>query len=98
MLVKEAAILFETGKTAELDLVVVVAAGTELRVQRAVDKGMGSREDILVRIAAQWPQDKLIENAGYVIYNEGTLDDLHKETEKLYAFIVQRALSCRNNV
>ncbi|KUL29116.1 dephospho-CoA kinase [Chlorobium limicola] len=98
VLVKEAAILFETGKTAELDLVVVVAAGRELRVQRAIDKGMGSREEILGRIAAQWPQEKLIENAGYVIYNEGTLDELHKETEKLYAFILQRASSCRNNV
>ncbi|MBN1279546.1 MAG: dephospho-CoA kinase [Chlorobium sp.] len=90
VLVKEAAILFETGRTGDLDLIVVVAADTELRVRRAEAKGLGSREEILRRIAAQWPQEKLIEMAGYVIRNNGSLDELRKETEKLYAFIMRR--------
>lgn len=97
VLVKEAAILFEAGRTGDLDLVVVVAASTELRVQRAVRKGLGTREEILERIAVQWPQEKLVEKAGYVIWNEGSVEELQKETEKLHAFILQRAAaSCRD--
>lgn len=90
VLVKEAAILFESGMTGDLDLIVVVAADISLRIQRAAAKGLGSPEEIRRRIAAQWPQERLVEKAGYVIYNEGTIDDLHKETEKLYGFIMQR--------
>jgi dephospho-CoA kinase len=90
VLVKEAAILFESGMTGDLDLIVVVAADIPLRIQRAAAKGLGSPEEIRRRIAAQWPQERLIEKAGYVIYNEGTLDDLYRETEKLYGFIMQR--------
>ncbi|MEE9906103.1 dephospho-CoA kinase [Chlorobium sp.] len=90
VLVKEAAILFESGMTGDLDLIVVVAADISLRIQRAAAKGLGSPEEIRRRIAAQWPQERLVEKAGYVIYNEGTIDDLHKETEKLYGFIMQK--------
>jgi len=90
VLVKEAAILFESGMTGDLDLIVVVAADISLRIQRAAAKGLGSPEEIRRRIAAQWPQERLVEKAGYVIYNEGTIEDLHRETEKLYGFIMQR--------
>jgi len=90
VLVKEAAILFESGMTGDLDLIVVVAANIPLRIQRAAANGLGSPEEIRRRIAAQWPQERLIEKADYVIYNEGTLDDLYRETEKLYGFIMQR--------
>lgn len=93
VLVKEAAILFETGRTGDLDLIVVVAAATEQRIRRAVAKGLGSREEILRRIAAQWPQELLVEKAGYVIHNDGSLDDLRRETEKLHAFMMRRMSS-----
>ncbi|MBM3162542.1 MAG: dephospho-CoA kinase [Chlorobi bacterium] len=93
--VKEAAILFEAGRTEDLDMVVVVAADMELRIQRAVDKGLGNREEVLQRIAAQWPQEKLVAKADYVVYNEGSLEELRRETEKLYAFILRRSSSLR---
>ena len=97
VLVKEAAILFESGRTSGLDLIVVVDADKELRVKRALRKGLGTREDILGRIASQWPQEELMKRAGYVIRNEGSLEELRAETEKLYAFILREAAVSAGN-
>ncbi len=93
ILVKEAAILFESGGSRQLDLVVVVASDTEQRIERAVEKGMGSREEIMQRIARQWPQEKLIEKADYVVMNNGSLDELKQETRKLFIALLAAASS-----
>ncbi|MEI8185783.1 MAG: dephospho-CoA kinase [Chlorobiaceae bacterium] len=93
ILVKEAAILFESGSNRQLDVVVVVTADEEQRVERAVQKGMGSREEIMQRIARQWPQEKLIEKADYVVVNNGTAEDLKRETEALYSKLLIAASS-----
>ncbi|TLU51786.1 MAG: dephospho-CoA kinase [Chlorobium sp.] len=98
MLVKEAAILFESGKNKDLDVVVVVIADIEQRIERAVLKGIGSREEIQQRIARQWPQEKLIEKADYVLVNTGSQDALKKETESLYIKLLQAACSVCNHV
>ncbi|NTV98865.1 MAG: dephospho-CoA kinase [Chlorobiaceae bacterium] len=84
ILVKEAAILFESGGEKGLDAVVVVAADTAKRIGRAIRKGLGTEEEIKKRIAAQWPQEKLMERADYVIMNNGSEDELKKETASLY--------------
>lgn len=95
ILVKEAAILFESGGSRLFDVVVVVAADMEQRIERAVQKGMGSREEIMQRIAMQWPQEKLIEKADYVLLNKGSLEQLKKETEALHVKLLARAsLTC----
>jgi dephospho-CoA kinase len=93
ILVKEAAILFESGGNRDLDVVVVVVADLEQRIQRAQEKGMGSREEIMRRIAMQWPQEKLVEKADYVLLNNGTSEELKKETELLYQWLIAQASS-----
>lgn len=98
ILVKEAAILFESGGNEGLDAVVVVAADLEERVERAVQKGMGTREEVLRRIATQWPQEKLIDKADYVLFNRGSLDSLKKETESLYLTLLAAAASACDNL
>ncbi|HWR00769.1 MAG TPA: dephospho-CoA kinase [Chlorobaculum sp.] len=84
ILCKEAAIIFESGLECELDRIIVVAANNSLRLERAVARGLGSREDVQRRMQAQWPQEKLIERAHYVIFNDGTLDELRIQTEQVY--------------
>ena len=97
ILVKEAAILFESGGNEGLDAVVVVAADREERIVRAVLKGMGGREEITQRMASQWPQEKLIANADYVLFNTGSLDELQKEAEALYPkLLVAAELLCNS--
>ena len=93
ILVKEAAILFESGGNEGLDAVVVVAADVEERIARAVQKGMGRREEIMQRIAAQWPQDKLMAKADYVLFNRGTPEELKKEIKALYTILLKAAQS-----
>lgn len=98
ILVKEAAILFESGGNEGLDAVVVVAADVEERIARVVQKGMGRREEIVQRIAAQWPLEKLMAKADYVLFNRGTPDELKKETESLYLILLAAAEShCRHH-
>lgn len=97
ILVKEAAILFESGGNEGLDAVVVVAADREERIERAVQKGMGGRAEIMRRLASQWPQEKLIAKADYVLFNTGSLDELKKETEALYPSLLAAAELCCNN-
>ncbi|NTW52630.1 MAG: dephospho-CoA kinase, partial [Chlorobiaceae bacterium] len=46
ILCKEAAIIFESGLEGELDRIIVVAAGNGLRIERAMARGLGSREEI----------------------------------------------------
>ncbi|NTU54123.1 MAG: dephospho-CoA kinase [Chlorobiaceae bacterium] len=84
ILCKEAAIIFESGLEGELDRIIVVAANNGLRLERAVARGLGSREEIQKRMKAQWPQEKLIERAHYVIFNDGTIDELRSQTKQVY--------------
>lgn len=84
ILCKEAAILFESGMDQELDRIIVVAAGDGVRLERAVARGMGSREEVKRRMKAQWPQEQLIERAHYVIFNDGTIDELRLQVEQVY--------------
>ncbi len=92
VLVKEAAILFESGGDTLLDCIVVVTADRELRIQRALQRGGASREDIIRRINAQWPQEELVRRADYVIDNSGTFDQLKSRTRQVYELIVRDAL------
>lgn len=84
ILCKEAAILFESGMDHELDRVIVVAANNELRLDRAVARGLGTREEVKKRMAAQWPQARLIERAHYLVFNDGTLDELRAQVVQVY--------------
>ncbi|NTV99494.1 MAG: dephospho-CoA kinase [Chlorobiaceae bacterium] len=91
IMVKEAAIIFESGGSRQFDVVVVVAADMHQRIERAVQKGMGSPEEIMRRMATQWPQEKLIEKADYVLWNRGSREQLKKEAEALYRQLLARA-------
>ncbi len=91
ILVKEAAILFESGGESGLDVVVAVVADPQERIDRAVRKGMGTPEEIRRRILTQWPQERLISKADYVLFNKGSLDELKKETELLFRTLLAAA-------
>jgi len=90
VLVKEAAILFESGGDKGLDAVLVVTAAKQLRVERAMKRTGLGRDEVLRRIAMQLPQDELERRADYVIENNGTLEELAAETGKVYRAVLSR--------
>lgn len=70
--IKEAAILFESGAYKACDKVITVSAPEEIRIQRVMNRSQISREEVLSRIAKQWPDEKKIGLADFVIINDGS--------------------------
>jgi len=90
VLVKEAAILFESGGTKGLDHILVVAADFDVRVERLKQAGMDESQ-IRSRMKNQWPQDELIKRADFVIYNNGSRESLRSQTESILAEILKQS-------
>jgi dephospho-CoA kinase len=70
--IREAAILFESGSYRDCEKVVVVTAPVEMRIERVMKRNRISRQQVLERMENQWPEDKKISRADYVIYNDLT--------------------------
>lgn len=68
---QEAAIIFESGSARHFDLVVVVSAPKEIRLQRVMQRENVQREQVLQRMDNQMDQKTLEEKADHVILNDG---------------------------
>lgn len=68
---KEAAILYESGSYKEADGVISVYAPKELRIRRVLDRETTNREAILSRMAQQWPESEKTKRADFTLYNDG---------------------------
>jgi dephospho-CoA kinase len=69
---KEAALLFESGSYQFLDRTITVAAPEKLRIERVVQRDGTSEEQVRSRIKNQWPEEKKIQLADFVILNDGS--------------------------
>ena len=67
--VKEAAILFESGSNKDCDAVITITAPLETRLQRVMERDQTDRESVLKRIQNQWTDEQRIEKSNYVIHN-----------------------------
>ena len=69
--VEEAAILFESGASQEMDLSVLVTAPEEVRISRVMERDGVSREKVISRMKNQMEESEKMKLAGYLIYNDG---------------------------
>jgi dephospho-CoA kinase len=69
-LIKESALLFEESLTDQLDATILVIANVETRIARVMQRDNVSREKVEQRIRNQWPDDRKIPMADYIIYND----------------------------
>jgi dephospho-CoA kinase len=69
IVVKEAAILFESGTNIDCDAVITVTAPFEMRVERVMKRDLVSRDAVLNRIDNQWDESKKAALSDYVIVN-----------------------------
>ena len=67
--IKETAILFESGSYLDCDIIVTVTAPLELRIERVLKRDKTTREDILNRINNQWSDERRISKSDYTIDN-----------------------------
>lgn len=68
-IIKEVAILFETGGNKQCDKVILITAPEELRIERAMKRDNLTKKDILVRIKNQISESKKKELSDFVVEN-----------------------------
>jgi dephospho-CoA kinase len=91
LVIIEAALLVETGVYKEYDKLIVVHAPVELQITRMINRDGMTRDEARKRIDAQWPIDKKIGFADYLIRNEGSLDTLYRDTTQVFSSLLSIA-------
>ncbi|HZQ48388.1 MAG TPA: dephospho-CoA kinase [Verrucomicrobiae bacterium] len=77
-------LLFETKAETRFDAIICVACSAATQLRRLEARGW-SQDEIEHRIRAQWPAEKKMELANYVIWTEGDLDIHAAQLERIIA-------------
>ena len=84
VVVHDIALLVENGLAGRYDDVVVVAASPQTQLDRLVRQRGMSEDDARARIAAQAPLEAKLAVATHVISNDGTLEELTPQVDRLW--------------
>ncbi len=82
LLVKEAAILFESGAYKECDVIISVTAPIETRIQRVMERDKTDKESVLKRMQNQWTDEERIAKSDYIIHNLA-LEDTKNQVDRI---------------
>lgn len=89
-LIKEAAILFESGAYKSCDKVITVMAEQEERIKRVMNRDGATREEVLARMAKQLSDDERANRSDYVI-NNSSLQLVNKHVLELHQQLLNTA-------
>ena len=84
-------LLVEAGVDRGYEAIVVVATRPETQIARLVEQRRMSEADARARVEAQAPLDDKLAVATHVIWNEGSLDDVLSETDRVADDLSARA-------
>ena len=84
IVMKEAAILIESGSYKDCDVVISVVVDVETRIARTIKRDGLSREEILSRINNQISDEERITKSDFIIDNNGDLAHLKNEVEQMF--------------
>jgi len=87
--VVDAALMIESGGYKRFDKLIVVHCRPEIQIQRLMLRNNLSREEAEQRIGAQMSQDEKKKFADYLIDTSEGFDDARRQTEKVYAALLQ---------
>jgi dephospho-CoA kinase len=90
VVVFDAPLIVEAGFRAAFDVLVVVTASLDLRLKRVESSGRMTKEEARARVTVQAPDEDKERVADFVIRNDGTLDDLEREVDRLWRQLVSR--------
>jgi|SRR5690554_5959242 len=85
--IKEAAILFESGADRHCDLVIMVTAPEQERIRRVMERDQVSKEEILARMKNQWSDSDKIKLADFVIENI-QLSETQEQVKSLHSLLI----------
>lgn len=78
--IKETAILFESGSYEDCDKIITVVAPLQIRIERVLNRDKSDYESVMKRIQNQWTDEMRLEKSDYVIENtdlENTIDQVN---------------------
>ena len=81
--IKEVAILFETGGYKQVDKTLLIKAPKETRIARVMKRDASNKKSIIDRMQNQWSDDKKIPLADFVIENS-VWEQTKKEVKQLH--------------
>lgn len=88
-------LLFETGAEATFDAVICVACTPATQHHRLQERGWSS-EEISRRIRSQWPIERKMAKAHYVIWNEGGLEVLNGQLRLVLSEVIGQPFGRRS--
>ena len=86
--IKESALLFETGLYKECDHTILVTSPMELRINRIQQRDQKGREEVMRRINAQWPEEKKIPLCSFLIRND-EMDSVIEQVLAIYKELIK---------
>ncbi|RZJ68375.1 MAG: dephospho-CoA kinase [Flavobacterium sp.] len=84
--IKEAAILFESGSYKDCDKIILITAPLDIRVQRVMSRDNVTKEKVMERIVNQWTDDRKIPLSDFVIENI-ELEVARKSADKVFSLL-----------
>ncbi len=86
---KESAILFESGGADQCDLIVTVTAPKEIRIERVLERDDSSKEKVESIMANQLGEKEKIAKSNFVIHNLN-LEETQKQVREIHLKILQK--------
>jgi len=93
VVVFSAPLLVETGMHTAFDVLVLVSTPVETQIERLLRDRAMSEEQVRARIDAQAPLEEKAALADVIVDNEGTLEDLDAQVDRLWDELRTRAAS-----
>lgn len=90
IVILDAALIVELGLDPHLDLMIVVTADSERRKKWLTGSRGMTLEDVEARMQAQAQTDVLLSRADLVVRNDGTLEDLQAEADRVWKELLGR--------
>ena len=88
-ILKEAALLVETGGYKALDKLIVVTAPLNVRVARVTERDKTSGEEIMARVNNQLPEEEKVKLADFIIANNAGLYELEQQVLKIHQKMIE---------
>ncbi len=87
--IAEIPLLYEAGWEGEFDAIIVVRSTEEQEIERCAEKFGMSREEVLLRLGAQYPLARKVESADWVIDNDGPMEETEVQVKRLHKSMIR---------